>query len=228
VDADSTCWTLIRGAASGDARAREAFALRYVPVVRAYLMARWRTPLLRERVEDAVQDAFFECFRPEGVLARLDAGRPGGFRPFLMGVLRNVARRAEERFTRERGHREAVPDLEAVEADEESLSQVVDRAWAREILREAGERQRDDAARTGDEAVRRIELLHLRFREGLPIREIAERWGVPADRLHHEYARARKEFRQALERTVRDHHGGTDTEVAEEIDRVLEAVGERG
>ena len=226
-DADSTCWTLIRGAAAGDRRAREAFALRYVPVVRAYLLARWRTPVLRERVEDAVQDAFLEFFRPDGVLARLDAARPGGFRPFLMGVLRNVARRVEERVTQERDRREPTPDLEAIGADDESLSLVLDRAWAREIVREAGERHRSAASGEGEQALRRVELLHLRFQDGLPIRDIATRWGVPAELVHHEYARARREFRKALESTVADYHGGTPEELEGELLRVLEAVQDR-
>ena len=43
-----TCWTVIRGAVSGDEADREEFVRRYGPVVRAYLGARWRrTSLLR-------------------------------------------------------------------------------------------------------------------------------------------------------------------------------------
>jgi hypothetical protein len=52
-------------------------------------------------------------------------------------------------------------------------------------------RQRQQAEQSGPDAVQRVELLRLRFEEGLPIRTIAERWGVPAATLHHAYARAR-------------------------------------
>jgi hypothetical protein len=41
-------------------------------------------------------------------------------------------------------------------------------------------------------------LLHARFSDGLPIREIAERWCVDPGWLHHEYSKARNEFLAAL------------------------------
>jgi RNA polymerase sigma-70 factor (ECF subfamily) len=50
----STCWTLIRAAAGGSAREREEFARRYVPVLRAYLAARWRGSPLLQDLDDAV------------------------------------------------------------------------------------------------------------------------------------------------------------------------------
>ena len=37
-----------------------------------------------------------------------------------------------------------------------------------------------------------------RVREGLPIREIARLWDEDATKLHHEYAKARKEFQAAV------------------------------
>jgi hypothetical protein len=55
-------------------------------------------------------------------------------------------------------------------------------------------------------AVRRVELLRLRFHDGLPIREIARLWGCDADAVHREYARARQEFRAALSDVVAYHH----------------------
>jgi len=223
--ADSTCWTVIRAAAGGDARAREQFARRYLPVVRAYLDARWRAPFLRERVDDAVQEAFLECYRRGGILERVDASRPGGFRPFLMGALRNVARRVEERIRNERARTTPRHDLDEVECDEDSLAVVVDRAWAREIVREAGERQRIAASQAGTAALRRVELLRLRFQEGLPIREIATRWDADPATVHHEYAKGRREFLSALEATVADHHAGTPEEIRAECGRVLDAMG---
>jgi hypothetical protein len=54
-----------------------------------------------------------------------------------------------------------------------------------------------------------VELLRLRFNDGLPIREIAVRWGEEAARLHHEYATARDEFQSALREVVAFHHPGT-------------------
>ena len=47
--------------------------------------------------EDAVQEVFVECFRRGGALEAVGAGRVPGFRAFLYGVIRNVARRFESR-----------------------------------------------------------------------------------------------------------------------------------
>ena len=54
-----------------------------------------------------------------------------------------------------------------------------------------------------------MQLLRLRFTDGLPIRAIAERWGEDAAKLHHEYATAREEFRAALRNVVGFHHPRT-------------------
>src|SRR5262245_53103142 len=101
---ESTCWTVIHAAAAGSARDREEFARRYGPVVRTYLASRWRSSPCLQQLDDAVQEVFVECFRPDGVLARAERDR--GFRPFLYGVARNVARRIETERVR---HRERQP-----------------------------------------------------------------------------------------------------------------------
>ena len=40
--ADETCWSIVIGAARGDIDHRREFARTYLPIVRAYLGARWR------------------------------------------------------------------------------------------------------------------------------------------------------------------------------------------
>jgi RNA polymerase sigma-70 factor (ECF subfamily) len=140
------------------------------------------------------------------------------FRAFLYGVARNVARRFESRRP------QVVLPLGDAEAAEESLSSLFDRAWARAIMVEAGLRQRARAEAHSPEAVRRVELLRLRFEEGMPIREIAERWGEDAGRLHHEYALARKEFRAALLEVVAFHRPGTPAEVEQEAQALLQVL----
>src|SRR5438270_804413 len=123
---NSTCWTVIQAAAAGQSGPREEFARHYEPVVRAYLTARW--PSRGEDVDDAVQDVFLECFREGGALARVDPDRPGGFRAFLYGVARNVARRTETARAR-RLQREQTGELEQEPMeDEPSLSALFDRA----------------------------------------------------------------------------------------------------
>jgi RNA polymerase sigma factor (sigma-70 family) len=219
---DSTCWTLLRDAAAGGEASRAEFATRYVPVVRAYLAARWRGSRLLQEIDDTVQEIFVECLRDGGLLDRARADLPGGFRAFLYGAVRNVAMRAESRRARRLAREPAeVLDLEVVPDREETLSRIFDRAWAKGVVREAAERQSTLAVQRGEAAVRRVELLRLRFHEGTPIREIARLWGVETATLHHEYARARQEFRSALREVVAFHHPGLPGDVDRECERLL-------
>ena len=90
--ATSTCWTMIRGASAGRSDDRTHFVGTYTPVIRSYLLARWRGSPLLQDVDDAVQEVFLACFREGGAIEQADDGFPGGFRPFLYAVVRNVAR----------------------------------------------------------------------------------------------------------------------------------------
>jgi RNA polymerase sigma-70 factor (ECF subfamily) len=215
---ESTCWTVIRAAAAGSPADREQLAHRYLGVVRAYLAARWRGSPLRTDLDDAVQEVFVECFRQGGALEAAGAGRVPGFRAFLYGVVRNVARRFESRPVR------ATAPLPDIRANEESLSRLFERTWAQAIMTEAAQLQKRRAGERGPEAVRRVELLRLRFEEGLPIRAIAERWGVAAAELHHAYAKARQEFRAALLEVVAFHHPGSPADVEQEAVSLLAAL----
>ena len=212
---------MIEAAARGSDPEREAFARHYLDVVRSYLMARWGGSSLRQSIDDAVQDVFVECFRHDGPLSRADRSRSGGFRPFLFGVVRNIARRIETRdFARVKATQSGV-DLAAINCDDTQLSHVFDRAWASLLLEDAAMLQAERDAGKGEEAERRVELLCLRFEDGLPIREIAARWGEDPGRLHHQYAQAREEFKRALRDVVREHQGGGRENVEAECARLL-------
>jgi RNA polymerase sigma-70 factor (ECF subfamily) len=218
---DSTQWTVIRRAATGDPDGRAEFARRYNPVIRAYLGGRWRkTPLITE-IDDAAQQVFVECFKEGGILARVDHGRGSAFRGYLYGAVRNVARGVERKRMRAREQQpDSKLDLEAFASDEESLARVFDRAWASALMRDAAELQLARAQGAGHEAVRRHELLALRFGENRPIREIAADWEVEAAWLHHQYAKAREEFRAALLDVLKDAHGGDAAAVERECERL--------
>ena len=218
---ESTCWTVIRAAAAGSPADRDELARRYL-VFRAYLAARWRGSPLRDDLDDATQEVFVECFRQGGAVEVAGAGRVPAFRAFLYGVIRNVARRFESRPAVTR--RVAAGPVPDIAADEVSPSRLFDRTWAEAIMAEAARLQRQRAAAGGPEAVRRVELLRLRFEENLPIRAIAERWGADAARLHHAYALARREFRAALLEVVAFHHPGTAAEVEQEAADLLKAL----
>lgn len=208
-----TCWTLIRAVNRGDPAARDDFAQRYAPTVHVYLAARWRKTALAPEAEDAKQEVLVRCFSESGPLDRLHPDA-GGFRGFLLGVCRNVARE----FEKDRGRRagQGGEFLEELPAQESRLSQVFDREFARQVMREARSRFKDQSLEGGSESSQRFELLTLRFEENLPIRSIAERWGRDPARVHKEYARARREFREVLLGVVAEQNPGRSAAAIEE------------
>lgn len=215
---ETTCWTVIQGAARGERHDQEEFSRRYTPVVRAYLAARWRKSAIASEVDDAVQEVFLECFREGGVLDRVTQERPRAFRAFLFGVTQNVALRFEARAERSR----EVPagsavDLDGIEHSGAPLSQTFDRAWARALLKEALNLQRIESQALGERAQRRIELLRMRFEQGMPIRDIASAWNADPALVHREYLLARKEFRAALVAVLKFHHPASDAEAEQEL-----------
>ena len=136
---DSTCWTVIRAAVNGDGDARDWFARSYEPVIRAYLSARWRSGPYQRNTDDAVQEVFVALFKPDGALERADETL-GGFRAFLFGVVRNIARRFESQVVTD------TADLNGLANDDSSLAQVFDRAWAKTLMRTAAQKQAERAA----------------------------------------------------------------------------------
>lgn len=223
---DSTCWTLIRGAAAGTAEDREEFVRRYASVVKAYLRARWLGSAHFQDLDDAVQEVFVDCLKDSGALERVDRGRRGGFRGFLYGVTRNVGLRIETAKTRHKEHQPSTGhDLDAMERRERSLSRSFDRAWAQSVMREAlAELQRKVAA-LGERAEKRFALLRLRFQDELPIHEIASRWQVEPALLYREFARAKAEFRDALVAVVATQNPDAgQEEVASECAQLLDLL----
>ena len=220
---ESTCWTLIRGAAAGNPADRAGFAERYAGVIRAYLAARWRNGPHARHTDDVVQDVFLACFAPDGVLVRADPRHKGGFRSYLYGVVRNLARRVEAGQGYGREQLGAEPD--DLPADDPSLARAFDRAWALALMRDAARRQADEARRRGPAAVRRVELVRLRFHDGLPIRDVARLWRTDPARLHHEYATARREFLAALHEVVAFHHPGPPAEVDRACAELIHLLG---
>ena len=112
---------MIRDAADGDAAARDRFAALYAPAVRAYLGARWGSGPFRQAVDDAVQDVFVELMKDGGALGKADEQGGGGFRAFLFGVARNVARRHEQRRQRKKMTQPATDFLDQQRDDDPHL-----------------------------------------------------------------------------------------------------------
>lgn len=216
--ADPTRWTLIEAVRRAEPSARELFAQRYLPVVRAYLESRWRSSRLRSEAEDAAQEVFARCFEQQGPMSRLKTDQPGGFRAYLYGLSRNVAREFERR-----GKRPDSVELDelAEQEREKAPSQVFDKAFATQVMREARECFAARSRAEGGAAAQRLALLELRFDQGLPIRDIAKKWGADAARLHHDFARARKEFKQTLLEVVAEQQSNANPEQVERTAREL-------
>lgn len=225
-DSKATCWTLIRSASAGNKAHREAFASRYLDIVRMYLQNRWRGTGMIAELDDAIQEVFIELFREGGVLDAVNDSRPDSFRCFLYGVSRNVARRREKDVARRRRRCPPVAlDPERLEGNEASMSRVFDRAWAQSIFRQAGERQKEQAYKADERARKRIRILELRHQSNMPIREIAVLWGQDASAIHKEYAKARVEFRSALLEVLSFHYPGlSDAELDEKSRLMIELL----
>jgi hypothetical protein len=127
---------VLRAASNGDAEARSKSSRSYAVVIRSYLEARWHGRLLASELDDATQEMFIECLKPGGVLDQADASG-GDFRGLLYGVVRNVARRFEERAL-QRGKR--IPkdsdEYEQLPADDPGQATLFDRSWARALIRQ--------------------------------------------------------------------------------------------
>jgi len=218
---DNLSWSTIARASTGEREARSAFGRTYLPVVREFLEVRWQATPLSGEIDDAVQEVFVECLRPDGVLSRA-VPEHGDVRGLLFGVTRNVAARFEERARkRYRRDEDAGSMLDAIPGREPSLSVVFDREWARALMRLAGERMRAAASNGSAGARLRVDLLELRFAGGLPIREIARQWEVDADAVHRAYAKAREEFRLYLRRVIAEHAVRTEADLDEEVARLF-------
>ena len=221
-----TVWTVLRAASCGDPAARASFAHSYAALIRSYLQHRWRSRALAAQIEDSVQDVFVECYKPGGVLERADPER-GGFRALLYGVVRNVARRHEERAAKN-GERQPADSvyLDEQPHQAEALSCMFDRSWAMSLLHEAVKRH-EAAAAAGDADGRlRLRILRLRHDQGIPVRDIAAALGeADVAAVHNGYRRARRDFAAHLRAVVAASTGVTGPAVDDECRRLTELLG---
>jgi RNA polymerase sigma-70 factor (ECF subfamily) len=210
---DTTCWSVVLGAAAGEAWDRETFSRLYAPVIKSYLAARWRVPFDAPEVDDATQEAFLQIFKPQGALGNLEPDRAGGFRAFLFGIVRNVALMTErsDRRRRARVQTESALVGEPHDGGDQSCDRVFDRAWVAAIAREAKELMAR-RARSKPSQKHIPALLELRYAEGLPPREIAKRLGLETAQVYEGLRRAKEEYRTALLDVLSAHNPGVSRE----------------
>lgn len=201
---ERTSWTLVARAAGGDSDSREAFARIYGPVIAAYLAARWRVALGADEVQDAMNEVFLQCFKQGGALGRVEDRREGGFRAYLYGITRNVAGTLRQAHRKEASGESAIA---GAPSDEQTMSQVFDRAYAVALTREARYVMAMNAA-TDLGASQRLRALELMYEEGMPSREVAQRLGIEPSAVYPLLTRARKDFKVALLQVMAENHPG--------------------
>ena len=95
--------------------------------------------------------------------------------------------------------------LDAFAHTEATLSRVFDRAWVEMVTRSAWLRMAERVDR-GAEGRDRIQILDLRFKEGLSSGEIAERLGLESGYVYQQLRNAKRDFRTALIEVVGSYH----------------------
>jgi RNA polymerase sigma factor (sigma-70 family) len=206
---------MIVAAGAGEVAARDRFARAYGSVIRAYLCARWHVPVTHEAVDDGAQEVFIQCFKPGGALQGVDPTGPARFRTYLYAIVRHVA----DRIERTNGMRRTTQEpsgagLDDLERSEATLSRVFDRAWVGMITRGAWllmASRIDESAEGRD----RIQILDLRFKDGLSSGEIAERLALEPGYVYQQLRNAKRDFRAALVEVVGSYHPGATKEEVE-------------
>ena len=216
---------MLRAASAGDANAKSIFAHSYTAPIRAYLGHRWRDSNHAAAIDDAVQDVFVECIKPDGALQGADPTN-GEFRALLYAVVRNVARRHEERANRPGQAAGGSIHLDDLPDQAEALSRFFDRSWAEAIVRDAILRHARAARRSDQDTRLRYRILRLRHQDGLAVREIAARLELASiEAVHNAYRRARREFREHLRNAVAHHTGVGPDALDAECQRVTTLLG---
>ena len=206
---DTTCWSVVLGAAAGEAWNREKFSRLYGPVIKSYLAARWHVPFDDPEVDDGAQEVFVQIFKPSGALVRLDPARDGGFRAYLFGLVRNVALMLERSKRRRRARVQTESALvQEPAATTQSCDAVFDRAWVEALAREARELMAH-RLRTRGGGTDAAALLELRYSDGLPPREIAVRTGLEVQQVYEQLRRAKEEYQKAILDVLAAHHPGS-------------------
>lgn len=190
-DFPATRWSLV-AAADGTAT---LLALYAEPIAR-YLAMKLPEAVRDGRIDDVVQETLLWLAQHPEALARARPGTnadgsPSRFRWYVMTLAFNQARNALRRL---RGAADAA--LPEVEVPPETARDM-DRAWAQAVLADAWRDLAGWAAQGVCEA-EVPELTRLHLAEGLGMRELAVRSGLPLATCHRRIARGRALLRQAI------------------------------
>ncbi|MFM1871718.1 MAG: hypothetical protein RL398_1140 [Planctomycetota bacterium] len=223
---DGLPWMLVRAAAGGSAGALELLCERCRPLVERWLWFRWRHSPFVGLIEDATQEVFVECLRPDGALSHADPARSEhGFDAYLRGVVAHVAARVERRYARDFAHRRRLA-VAAARADlpQHAVEAQMDRRWVRAVLARALARLETPQFATKMAHSAR-EFLALHLEQGLPVREIARRWHLHAAQVHELRRRAMRRLKNAVLHVLGKSHcraAADEREAARELLALLD------
>jgi hypothetical protein len=195
---------MIANAASGAPEDCQEFVRRFAGPVAEYLRHHDGQNAGAERLASVLDRLLVRCAR-----SVTEPLAPSRFRAFLFASLQSALEEEEG----------------AAAASLTPADSIFARAFAAATMYEAAEHHRALAKDSGLDACRRLEMLGARYGENLPAEEIADRWGLDAEALDAELARAGQEFREALHEVMEFYHPGqpdhAEREAAELI-RVLD------
>lgn len=219
----TTLWSQVLSAGRGSARAFEALARRYRPIV--LKLVRWSLKVhgpARVDPEDVVQDFFVHLTERRGaILGRADRSR-GRFRAWLRACLRNWLLDWSEQARRRDRCSTASHDAGDVVGDE--MEREFDRQWARAVMDSAMQRLREDAGTRALESYD-LQVWQMKYGGNDPsAREIAAALGLTENAVVVSLRRTRRRFRTHLESEV-EATVATREELEEEIRELRRAAG---
>ncbi len=208
-DFPATRWSLV-----GAPDAHRALLALYAEPIARYLAGKLPDAARDRRLDDIVQDTLAWLAEHPEVLTRArpaEAGAPPSrFRWYLMTVAFNQARNALRRL---RGEAVGMGEAGEPEAPGEAAAAAMDRAWAEAVIADAW-RDLSGWAAQGACPPDLPELARQHLADGLGLRELAARSGLPLTTLHRRISQARTLLRRAIADRLRAAGECGDDELA--------------
>jgi RNA polymerase sigma factor (sigma-70 family) len=211
---ETTLWTRIEALGEGQAALATPFVTRYRPAILAYL---GRRGVSVADAEDVAQEVFVRLFTRD-LLSRADRER-GRFRSYLLGITKCVLlQRAERANAQKRGGGRAQVSLDAIAepvAPEDDAA--FQRGWIEHLLERA-------LAKLALENARQHEVLRLRLREELSLKEIGERTERTAAQVKTDHHRGKQRLARLIKEEVKAYSSSHE-EYASELASFAEWLG---
>ena len=199
-----TSWVLVGLAGTDEDLAQREFALRYEKFVRRILAKRWLGTVFRTYFDDAIQEVFVECFKPNGVIEKANAQNGNSFRTYLFQVASHVAARFERTHQRQQSIASTNDDhLDDLSSQAMSAYDLVTREEVADLVREALHRM---THHYNPEVRKRGQLLDRHTCQGEKIIAIADGNPDLAEQLHRDHTKAKREWKSFLVEVVQSEY----------------------